>query len=432
MKILLILAHSNPKNYFLYRFASSAIQPSLTLHQLAAITPEDHTVELKDMRFQKIDYNWKVDIVGISSLTYAIDKAYEVADEFRRRGKTVVFGGYHASALPDEAKQHADAVVVGEAEEAWPKLLKDHENGKLKSHYHSRPVDPKNIPFADRNNQNNIISLVSRIQATRGCPNRCDFCSVSNIETNKFRKRPIENVIEEIKSLKTKSFSFDDSSLTIDVEYSKNLFREMKGLNKKFSCYGNINVLNRDEELVKLSKAAGCHTWCIGFESISQKNLDKSNKNNQVKIYDESIKMIHRNKIQIKGLFMFGFDEDTTDIFEATYKKIRQWNLAFAYFSILTPFPGSKLYLRLKEEGRILTEKWSKYTCGYVVYEPKKITKEYLFNKTNDLAKNFYSHSNIISRSFNYSNKGISNFTSNLLSNNIDKTYVKMRMNYYQ
>jgi len=427
MKILLILAHSKKSSYPLYQFSSSVIQPSLTLAQLAAVTPNEHSVELIDNRINNINFNWVGDIVGISSLTYAINYAYEIADKFREKGISVVLGGYHASALPDEAKQHADAVVIGEAETSWPQLLKDFEKDKLKSFYHSGPVNAKLIPNANRTLQNGI-SFVSRVQATRGCPNRCEFCSVGNVETNIFRKRPIENVINEIKSLKSPSFSFDDSSLTIDLEYTKDLFRQMKSLNKKFSCYGNINLLNENEDLLKLSKDAGCNTWCVGFESFSQENLDQSNKKNKASSYQESIKKIHKFGLRIKGLFIFGFDGDTTDTFNFTYKKIKNLNIDFAYFSILTPFPGSRLYTRLKKENRINTEDWSKYTSGFVVYEPKNMTSDELYDKTNELTKNFYSFSTILARSLDFKHPIVLNSASNFLFNSIDKTYVKMRM----
>lgn len=428
MKILLILSHSKIKGYPLYQFTSSVLQPSLTLSQLAAITPKKHSVGLIDNRCQNIDFNWKGDIVGISSLTYAVNCAYEIADEFRRRGKTVVLGGYHASALPEEAKQHADSVVIGEAEISWPKLLDDYEKGEIKPFYHSDPVEASLIPAADRSLQKNI-SLASRVQATRGCPNRCDFCSVGTVETHKFRKRPIENVIKEIKSLKTYSVSFDDSSLTIDLEYTKELFRQMKNLNKKFSCYGNINILNENEDLIKLSKEAGCHTWCVGLESISQENLDNSQKINKVENFESAIKKIRKQKVLVKGLFIFGFDEDTLDIFNRTVKAIKKWKIDLAYFSILTPFPGSELYNRLEKEGRILTKDWDKYTCGHVVYKPKKLSEEELFDMTKELTTKFYSRPNIIKRSIDFDNISLANFTSKILYNNIDKTFVKMRLN---
>jgi len=427
MKILLVLAHSKIKGYLLYQLTSSILQPSLTLAQLVAITPEKHRIELVDGRYQNINYNWDGDIVGISSLTYAVNNAYEIADEFRKRGKTVVIGGYHASALPDEAKKHADSVVIGEAENSWPQLLEDFEKGEIKSFYHSNPADPKNIPPAKRILQKNI-SIVSRIQATRGCPNRCEFCCIGNVETHKFRKRPIENVIHEIKSLKTQSFSFDDSSLTIDLEYTKDLFIELKKINKKFTCYGNINILNDNQELIKLSKEAGCMTWSIGLESVNQESLNNAMKTNKVEIFEKAIKKIRKHGIMVKGLFIFGFDQDKLDVFHNTIKAIKKWEIDLAYFSILTPFPGSALFKRYEKEGRILTRDWDKYTCGYVVYKPERLTDKQLFQKTKELTDKFYTLPKNLKRSFDFNNLSFSRFASKFLYNNIDKTYIKMRM----
>ena len=220
----------------------------------------------------------------------------------------MVLGGYHASALPDEAKKHADSVVTGEAELNWPKLLRDFENREIKPFYRqNKPVDPKLIPSPYRGSIDDYCPCID-VQATRGCPIGCEFCSIKNVEGKYYRKRPIETVIEEIKSLKNTSFSFSDPTLTIDVEYTKSLFKEMIGLKKRFVCHGNVNILNEDEELIKLSKKAGCQAWFIGFESINQESLNSVKKKNTVKIYEEAVKKIHKHNVAIKGLFIFGFD----------------------------------------------------------------------------------------------------------------------------
>ena len=423
MKILLILAHSKAQRNFFFKMASKLLQPSLTLLQLAAITPKKHVVELIDCRFQNVDFNCDCDIVGISSYTYSAEDAYKIADYFRMKGKTVILGGYHPSSMPEEAKQHADSVVIGEAEISWPKLLEDFEGGNLKPFYQSELVDPRYIPVPARNLQKNM-SFVSRVQATRGCPNRCEFCAVKKVEGYAYRKRPVEHVINEIKSLPTSSFSFDDSSLTIDLDYTKELFGGMVGLKKSFSCYGNINILNENDDLIELSKKAGCSTWCVGFESISQDSLIGVRKSNKIENYANAIKKIRKNGIKVKGLFMFGFDEDTPDIFNRTIKAIKEWKIDFVYFSILTPLPGTPLYDKLDKEGRILTKDWSKYTCGYVVFQPKKMSNEELFNKTWEVAKDFYSIPNIAKRSLN-DNLNLQQFGNRLMYNLVDKIYFK-------
>ncbi|RLF53213.1 MAG: B12-binding domain-containing radical SAM protein [Thermoplasmata archaeon] len=398
MKILFILAHTNMKHTVFDEFVYTYYYPSLTLEQLVAITPNEHDVDVIDGRYQKIDYEWNGDVVGISCNTVSANIAYEIADEFRRRGKTVVLGGWHPSLQPIEAKQHADSVVIGEAEISWPQLLKDYENGKMKPFYQSKTVDPKDIPCPKRKKQKHSL-VFTPIQATRGCPYGCKFCPVYKLEGQKLRARPVEQVVEEIKTISSKQLFFVDNSLTINPGYTKKLFYEMKELNKKFTCYGNINVLGGDDELLKLAAEAGCNLWLIGFESVSQETIDDIGKTtNKVKEYENTVKKIHDYGMMVQGLFVFGFDKDTPEIFDKTLNAIYQWRIDKAGFAILTPFPGTTLYEQLEKEGRIITKNWMKYNLKNVVYKPKNMTVEQLFNGTNKLLNEFYSMSNLIRR----------------------------------
>ena len=207
MKILLIEPHLGVKRNLLYRLV---FYRSLALEQIAAITPHTHSVEIVEEKFRNIHFEEDYDLVGISCLTCNVLRGYEIADEFRRRGVTVVLGGYHPTALPQEAKIHADSVVIGEAELTWPKLLIDFENKKLKPFYiPDKFVDPKLIPPAKRIQRGNPYNV--SIQATRGCPNQCKFCAMQKIEGTRYRPRPISNVIEEIKYIKCKKLFFVDS-----------------------------------------------------------------------------------------------------------------------------------------------------------------------------------------------------------------------------
>jgi radical SAM superfamily enzyme YgiQ (UPF0313 family) len=377
--------------------------PSITLEQLISITPDKYEVECVDERWENVDFNWDGDLVGISTQTLSANRAYNIADEFRKRGKKVVLGGYHPSALPKEAKQHADAVVIGEAELSWPQLLRDFENGKLKPFYQIMPVDPKMIPPPKRISQS--LSFMGMIQATRGCPHGCKYCAVQNVEGSNFRTRPIKNVIEEIKSLQENRFFFADSSMTINSKYSKELFQEMTGLNKKFSCYGNINVLRNDDDFLNLASEAGCETWLIGFESVCKESIRYiGKKTNKVEEYASGVKKIRDYGMMVTGLFMFGFDTDKLDIFETTLKAINQMELNRAAFSIVTPFPGTALFDELEKEGRILTKDWSKYNLRNVVFQPKNMSAEQLVNGRNSMVKEFYSLSNCLRRGFQDTN----------------------------
>jgi len=372
----------------------------LTFRMIDAVTPKNYSVKFIDERHQRIEYNEEYDLVGISSVTPAAPRAYEIADKFRAKGIPVILGGWHPSALPDEAIKHADSVVIGEAEESWPQLLKDFEKDKLKSFY-EKQVDLNKIPTACNDiNQSGKFSFIGEIQATRGCSIGCKYCCVSNSKyVRKFRNRSIENIIKEISSVPSKYFLFHDPSFTLDPKFTKQLFQEMKQLNKKFSCNGNVRILNRDEELLKLASEAGCVEWAIGFESISQESLDEAGKYiNKIEDYTSTIDKIHDYGMVIKGNFMFGFDGDHLDIFDKTIDAIKDLGIDLPAFSILTPFPGTPLFDNLEKEKRIITRDWSKYDTLHVVFQPKHMSSQELFDEATRVRKTVNSVHNSIKR----------------------------------
>lgn len=385
--------------------------PSLTLKQLAAIIPSEHIVELLDERCKKIDFNKFYDLVGISCLTHNAPRAYEIADEFQKRGVTVILGGYHPTALPNEAKQHADAVVIGEAENILPQLLIDKERNELKPFYVSnKNVEPDEISPADHSIRFGA-SLIEPLQASRGCPNQCKFCAIKSIEGCRLRKRPIKDVIEEIKTIKKQRLFFIDASLTNSPQYAKSLFKEMKGINKKFVCCGNINVLSKDDEFLKLASEAGCDIIQVGFESISQQSIDNMNKKtNIVKDYAKVVKKIKDYNIMTMGLFMFGFDSDYPDVFDKTLKVINKWKIERGFFSILTPFPGTPIFEKMEKEGRILINDWSQYNPTKVVFQPKNMTTEELYLGTKKVVKEFHSLKNLLKSSFSEEKFNLNHF----------------------
>ncbi|MCD6237371.1 MAG: B12-binding domain-containing radical SAM protein [Thermoplasmata archaeon] len=419
MKILLIwpkgpvpFQENYSRNNLLFRLISNMIphrQPT-AFSILASLTPKKHQVKVIERGVEDINFDDDSDLVGITTVTCLANIAYEIADSFRRRGVPVVIGGWHASALPEEAKQHADAVVIGEAEETWPQLLKDAESGKLKPFYRpKRPVDISKLPSLY-----NVYpkELGLGIQATRGCIYGCRFCSITNMKYRKvYRKRPISDVIEEIRKT-SKVFAFQDATLTIDLNYTKELFRNMIGLNKKFVAMGNIHILGRDEELLKLANEAGCIAWQIGFESICQKSLDSvGKKGNKVEKYPEWIKKIQDYGMAVEGSFIFGFDYDTLDIFNKTDEFVRKNNLKMAYANALTPYPGTPIYEQLEKEGRILTKDWSKYDGhNYVVFKPKNMTPEELLTNVRELEEGWHKILRSVGRIIKSINFGIYNF----------------------
>lgn len=413
MKILFI--YPNPAKKlpsFIAKFFSIFSNPIIPAFKaLTNVTPEEHSIEIIDERLEDIDYDEDYDLIGLSVMTNQAPKAYTISNEFRKRGKKVVLGGWHPSALPDEAKQHADSIVIGEAEEIWPQLLKDLENDKLKQIYRQeKPVNLSLIPNVGngRIKQKGINSAMA-IEATRGCPHGCNFCAISHSPGRRiFRVRPVDQVITEIQKIHQKYLLFSDASLTINTNYTKELFRSMKDLDKKFYCYGNANVLLKDEELLKLAKEAGCISWTIGFDSISQKSLDSiGKKTNIADQYISVINKIHDFGMNVEGSFMFGFDADTPDIFDSTLDFICKSDIDKAEFHILTPFPGTPLFDELEKQNRILIKDWSKYDGKNVVYQPKHLTADDLTNGIQKMYNGFYNPSNIIRIIGRNVNKGL-------------------------
>ena len=396
MKILIIenvwMGGAKYKLFDKMFLTSFSILPTLYARQIAAITPKKHTVSVLSERYSKIDLDESYDIVNINFTTSTTPRAYEIADNFRKKGVTVVLSGLHASALPEEAKQHADSVLLGRGEINWLRLLEDFEKNKLESLYQpinyneSTKIPPTNIHLPG-------FVVTGAIEATRGCPYRCEFCPEANIPGGgNFYARSVDEVISEIKSIPQKTLMFYDTSLTINPSYSKTLFKKMIGLNKKIFCNGNSDVLARDKELVSLSKEAGCLAWLVGFESVSQETIDKiGKKTNKVDEYFQTVKNIHDNKMAVIGDFMFGFDTDTPDVFDETLKVIKELKIDIADFCMLTPFPGTPIFNKLEKEGRILTKDWSQYSLKNVVFEPKNMTPDELTQGLRKMYYEFYS-----------------------------------------
>jgi radical SAM superfamily enzyme YgiQ (UPF0313 family) len=365
------------KRSFLYSF--SFMPTVITPRQIAAVTPTSHTVLIAEGN-QPIDFNARYDVVHINFKTALAPTAYGIADRFRHKGIIVVLSGYHPTALPEEAKQHADAVIVGDAVTLWPLVVADLENEHLQSFYRSNGSCDSLILPSTMHAHPQGYQFVNAVEATRGCPQRCDFCQDSNVRDGAlFRARPVDDVIKEISSLRQKIFFFTDFSLTINLSYTKALFRGMRGLEKKFICGGNVDVLAEDDELLRLSHDAGCIEWISGFETFTQEALDQVHKKtNLVEEYEAAVKKIHHHRMAIFGTFVVGFDEDTPDIFPAMQAHIRGLKIDAVNFAILTPYPGTPLFQRLEREGRILTHDWSKYNRETVVFTPKNMSKEEL------------------------------------------------------
>ena len=409
MKLLLILPKNNRSYWGGVSKSGKAGFVRLNLPTIAALTPKDWDVEILDARVKPVDYDTRVDLVGITGFTAEMPSAYSIADNFRKKSVKVVMGGVHVSAVPDEALKHADAVVIGEAELVWEKLLADFQRGELKQKYKADHLcDMKNMAIPRRELlDRSMYSGFYTLQATRGCPFNCDYCAVTAFFGHEFRVRPVDEVIEEIKGFDKREFFFMDDNIVGRPKYAKELFRKLIPLKVTWGSQAAITMA-KDPELLELYAKSGGKYAFIGFESLSQKNLENMHKGwNSAKDYKEAIRKIHGAGINIVGSFVFGLDEDDTSVFKTTFDFLMETNMAAAQFHILTPLPGTVTYGILEKEGRIIDRDWAKYHTGEVVFQPKGMTAEQLQNGYYWIFRNTYSIKNILKRNFRRNLKGL-------------------------
>ena len=383
-----------------------SILPTLQARQFAAITPQEHTVTLINERYEPVDTTKEYDVVLVNFTTPTAPRAYELADAFRARHIPVVMSGIHASAAPQEAKEHADAVLLGRGEPVWSTVLQDVATGHLQPFYSSVPYSTvKTIPPTGVKLPGFVVT--GAVEATRGCPYRCDFCPEAHLSKDQpFYMRPLDDVVEEVRRLPQRTVMFYDETLTANPTYAKALFQKLTGSGKRFFCNGNADVLAKDPELVRLSREAGCLAWFVGFESPSQAALDSYGKQtNHVEEYRRAVENVHRHHMAVFGSFMLGADSETPEVFIQTKQLLDDLGLDVVDFCVLTPLPGTPLFARLDAEGRILTKDWSRYTLNQVVFKPKQMTVEELQKGMQWLFASFYSPKNTVKRlvhSFQY------------------------------
>jgi len=386
------------------RREKAVVFAQLSLTTVAALFPRDTEIRIINDNLDGIDFDGKVDLVGITTITATAPRAYEIADRFRSKGVPVILGGIHSSALPEEAALHADAVVLGEAEGVMKDLINDFRDGKLKKFYRSsnRPsLANLPLPRKDLLVGNRYYKEMDLIQTTRGCPFSCEFCSVSNFFGKTYRVRPIADVIKEIKQSKRRTLRFFvDDNIAGYPAYAKKLFKALIPL--KIKWFGQASVIiSRDDELLKLAAQSGCLSLYIGFESLSPASLKQVGKGvNLLQDYKTAIRKMHDSGIGIIGAFIFGFDSDDMGVFEETVDFIEKNQIELASFAILTPLPGTVLYKKMEEQGRIINHDWSKYTCGEVVFRPKLLTVEQLQNGYYWARKQISSYRSIFQRTF--------------------------------
>jgi radical SAM superfamily enzyme YgiQ (UPF0313 family) len=404
---LLLIAPKWPENslwgQIYFRF------PYLALTSIAALTGDGWDVSILDENVEPIDFSASPDLVAISIMTPLAKRGYEIADSFRQKGVPVVLGGIHPTMMSTEAKNHANAVVIGEAEEIWPQLLDDFKEGHLKSLYkHERRCNLNGLLTPKRELLNRkAYFFVNTIQTTRGCPFNCDFCSVTSFFGQSYRTRPVDEVINEINQMESGFLFFVDDNIVGSPVYAKKLFRALIPLNIKWFSQASLSIA-RDREFLDLAQRSGCKGLFIGFESLSQESIQAMGKSvNRVAEYKEAIKKIHDHGIGIQGSFIFGTHEDDASVFSDVLRFIERTRLEAVIFSILTPFPGTRIYQTMMKENRILDTAWENYDMNHVVFKPKKMTPKQLQEGFNWSYKRLYGYRSILKRLFPFRRSGL-------------------------
>jgi len=371
----------------------------LSAIQVAASAPKDVEVEIIDENVEPINFNIDAEIIGISFMTFNAPRAYEIATIFRAKGKVVIFGGYHPTLMPEEASKYCDAICIGDAESNIGKFFEDYKNGRIKKIYAYPYKEFRTLKDNKNLIKNSKYIISSVIQATRGCCHKCEFCSISAFYKQSYKKKPIEDVIEEIKAIKRKQILFIDDNLVMDVNYARRLFEKMIPLNKNWYSQIEVNV-NKDIELLNLMKKSGCRGVFVGFESLSQDSLKSAGKSfNMASFYKEAVKKFHERGIGVLGAFVLGLDYDKKDIFNKTLNFLKEAKIDALQLTVLTPFPGTPLFMKMDKEKRIFDKNWENYDLSNVVIKPANMTVEELTRGYRGTLKEFYSWSRIISRS---------------------------------
>lgn len=403
MKILLVQPSHYLNNGTIFK-QKKLLFPVLTMPTIASYTPGEHNIEIVNDYVEEINYNNNYDLIGITAKTTHAKRAYDIADEFRKHRKAVVMGGMHVSALPDEALEHCDAVAIGEAEYLWPSLVKDFENGKLQRIYKTdKWHDMKGLPVPrfDLIKTKAMLSLIP-YQATRGCPFNCDFCAVTNFYGKTFRYKPVDEVIDHIRYIKERykpnRILFSDDNITCNSRYALELFEKLIPLKLKWSSQADIRVVKR-KDVLSLAKKSGCTDLYLGIESVNQLSLDSVGKSaNKVESYKEVFSALKKARISFKTGIILGLDGDDNDVFVKTLQFVNELKVPYPTYSVLTPFPGTRLRERLKSEGRLLDNPWVDYNYWDVTFKPKLMSVEELVEGHRWLFKKTYSIPSILKR----------------------------------
>lgn len=370
----------------------------LSLLTVAALSPGDAEVVIVDEQIEEIPFDEEFDLVGITVMTAAAPRAYEIARRFRSRGIPVVLGGFHVTMNTDEALAHADTVVAGEAYGAWESVVRDLRTNSLQPLYRGRAGEPPSLPRHLLHKEGYVT--VNAAYATVGCANRCRFCSITAFHEGRRRRRQISAVVDEIASFDGSFFVLVDDNLTQDGEYVRELLEQLAPLKKRWATQASLDVAD-DESLLALLREAGCMGLFIGMETVSRAALKAQEKGfNSPERYREAVRRIHRHGMFVEAGIMFGFDAHGPEVFRQTLAVLDDIGIDVIQASILTPLPGTPLFEEM--QGRITDRNWEHYDYRHVVFAPRGMTAEQLQAGADWVIRSFYSPRRILRRALRW------------------------------
>ena len=386
-------------------FVRSWLQEPLCAGVLAALTPPAWRTTFVDDRYELIDYARETDLVAISIETYSARRGYEIAKRFRARGVPVVFGGYHATLVPDEALEHGDAVCVGEAESVWSTILADAEAGRLRARYKGGCDPGRNVIPDRRLFRGRPYVPLSLVETGRGCPNRCNFCSISAYFGATYRRRPVAHVLADLETAAHRDVFFVDDNLTGDSESALDLFRAVKPLKRRWLTQTSLRALD-DRHFVREMAASGCIGVLVGFESLDEGNLRSMGKGvNRIPQYRRALQNLRDAGIFVYGTFVFGYPHDSEALIDRTVRFAVQEKMLMAAFNHLVPFPGTPLYAKFQAEGKLTHDRWwlsDDFAFGQVPFAPEGLSAAATEQCCLAAKRRFYSGSSILRRSIDF------------------------------
>jgi radical SAM superfamily enzyme YgiQ (UPF0313 family) len=386
-----------------FRQIKYSLFPPLSLLTLAGLTPDDrYEILVCDEHVESVELDQPVDLVAMTVYVSSADRAYEMADLYRRRGAKVVLGGIHPTALPFEAARHADAVCLGPAEPIWPELLSDFERGALRPFYRGRCAGSAGIvPAARRDLMNPRAYLVPQTMVTsRGCPHACDFCYKSGFWGERYYEgRPLADIERELDGFDQHFVFFLDDNFLGNRRRARDVFALLRGSGLVWQAGASLDVA-RDPAFLDAAYDAGCRSLFVGFESLAPENMRQANKRvNVATDYRQAVRRLHDAGIMINGSFVFGFDCDGPDVFGRTVAFAVENEIETATFHVLTPFPGTPFFDRMARDGRLLHRDWRRYDTRHAVFRLSRMTADELETGYRAAYQDFYTYGSILRRS---------------------------------